>query len=450
MMGRRKHADLGRSITARYTSSSAPSVQPTPGDGQPRLNSAERFRFRRRPNATDALLTGTNNAGVNPQGLASHRADTKARIIELKRCYHGGIPDSWLANIASTKKADMVREGESRMWVRARQTAQQHRERHNASDGQVHPSYAPKSLTELATAAVGKFAATLNDTECHALIAAIPNSLRLHVMLEMIKNAARSQTSVSVETLRLLRSFEFENLDLSFLKVSREELCVLLSTRHNDTSCAVHEVQDDMTDHPDRNVLGDTWEDHDALQHDSCPLHLFRLGMLRDLDLSFCGLSGFGTHFVFALQRSLPKLQALYVAGCLCGEDGPAVAACLIDTLPALTVLDFGHNPLLNMTELYRASVPGALPLLHTLYVNSCPLVRPSSRGHVAVFSLQEPTSCACMLQTCVSCVQCAPTVLASCVCVSCMVKVKVMVCAGSRCHAHRPPLRLVDCTLCR
>lgn len=95
-MGRRKQANLGRVITARYGNTSTTPAS-GPDDGGNQLSAAEKFRFRRRPNASGAelFLHGTNCAGVSPQRLAAYQADSKARIAALKRCYHGGIPDSW-------------------------------------------------------------------------------------------------------------------------------------------------------------------------------------------------------------------------------------------------------------------------------------------------------------------------------------------------------------------
>lgn len=142
-----------------------------------------------------------------------------------------------LSNAVAVSRADMIRHRETRMW----QKRGQHRSGAQG-DEEVHPrsclesreddAFMPKPLALLAAAAVGKIAARLNDVHLHALFTAIPSSLRMIVVLEIVQNAALAQTAVSSEALRLLHSFGFDTLDLVFVSVSRAQLCVLLSTRY--------------------------------------------------------------------------------------------------------------------------------------------------------------------------------------------------------------------------
>ena len=162
------------------------------------------------------------------------------------------------------------------------------------------------------------------------------------------------------EAIRALRSFHTdEYLDLSFMPLDRDKLGVLLSTRHSETPCPLAERVRQVLAGPTAVVVlhgGDGTEvdadDDDDANADAeaswesiappmfCTLHEFRLGCLRNLDLSFCSLLEPGDVSLAELfSRALPNLRGLFVAGCFGHENGVLTIRQIIRRLD-LAVLD--------------------------------------------------------------------------------------------------------------
>eukprot|EP00038_Savillea_parva_P008508 m.177413 g.177413 ORF g.177413 m.177413 type:complete len:511 (+) comp14344_c0_seq1:206-1738(+) len=409
----------------------------------------------------------------------SVRGGLEWRLKELRQDFHGGhVPPSWgpggVSLRVARRRAGMRRDPLTLQWIEAVNDNRQgggadgngvvvgggggvhrrHGQRgmalggtymYGGCEGGARRRTVP-SLTEVAAQGVAGAARWLDAEDMHTLVRALPARTRLLVVLALVHCTPEGER-VSDEAIRLLRSYRFDTLDLSFLQFS---IFALLTNRGPHFPCQGHRqakpppstvakvdaIQREATketrssvalahgegadgdiacspmlDHSDacngpsppcRDTSGqgieepvDSWEDmvsdedvgvttgdgrEGPVGMLQCPLHTCQLDRLDTLDLSFATLDGVrGPDMVALVSQQLPRLKALFLAGCLCGTIHlPDTVAAIATLLPSLTVLDLSFNVLLAPVDLELLSLAGALPLLHTLFVHDCPLVKAS------------------------------------------------------------------------
>eukprot|EP00035_Acanthoeca_spectabilis_P025835 m.460078 g.460078 ORF g.460078 m.460078 type:complete len:406 (+) comp21923_c0_seq1:297-1514(+) len=313
------------------------------------------------------------------------------RIQELRHEFQSqGLPAPQFDSGVAWQISSMIRDPGTLRW-----SIHQSAARFDANPSVTEPGDHVPTLRTLAVTALAKMGAQLDSEELHELALVLPHQLKRQFVTSLVQNTP-SDRRVPDEAVSLLRAFPFETLDMSFRRFS---IFSLLTPRGPSFHCS-RGCRGDV-DKQDRVVssgvggegLGgcgdepaDSWEDDPAVAVEPadnplrCPLHCFHLHHLDTLDLSFATLAGVkGPDMVALISEALPQLRALFLAGCLQGTvHGPDTVSAIVKLLPSLTTLDLAHNMFLAPVDLEIMSLAGALPLLHTLFIHDCVLIKPS------------------------------------------------------------------------
>lgn len=411
-MGKRgNHKGLGRLLTKELQSGAA-AAGASGGAADDHLSISEmlaRGRARRRESEYVRGGGGGGGDGGGP-GADVVRGSTllglEWRLKELRQDFHGGhVPPSWIdaGQQKVRRREQFVRDPFTQRWYERGASAAAIGAEAAAARTLLGGHNAVPSLRSLAADAFGGVLAQLNATDLHEFVRALPTSLKVQVVSAIV-NGTEEGEAVPDEAVRLLRSFPFESLDLGFRTLS---IFALLKGREPTFGCAAaprrtesrpthRQARQGSRDsvHRAEDEPADSWEDDVVGTEDAawaggvgggwrampCSLHGFQLHRLDTLNLSFATLVGVnGPDMVGLMSEVLPQLRALFLAGCLHGSvHGPDTIAAIATLLPTLTVLDLAHNMLLAPIDLEFLSHLDALPLLHTLFIHDCPLIKHS------------------------------------------------------------------------